>query len=166
MIVGRRFVCPSAHPMCGIQTRNRPGAVSLTRFVKLYIYVLFCDNAIANDPDWTGRRFSASQVELRLNVIWRELNSEKPSNFHISDPYTCPAEYLNPWNFTRFPPKTANLRLTGQLSAVDNTFVKTTLDFSMNNSKNRCKIHAFWPQLPIVWHQERPIWFDLKQNDS
>ena len=41
-----------------------------------------------------------------------------------------------------------------------------TLLFPMNISLNRCEIRIFWPHLPIVWHQEHPIWFELKQNDS
>ena len=51
--------------------------------------------------------------------------------FALLLPNTCPAEFSNPWNFTRFPPKTANIRLTGQLSAVDYTFVQK--DFGLFN---------------------------------
>ena len=38
------------------------------------------------------------------------------------------------------------------------------MDFPLNISWNRCKIRAFWPQLPIVWHQARQIWLKLKSR--
>ena len=36
----------------------------------------------------------------------------------------------------------------------------------MNIFKNECEIRVFLPQLPIVCHQERPIWFMLSPDGS
>ena len=60
-----------------------------------------------------------------ISILYRSANS--CSCIQYLPICTCLAEYLNPWNFTRFPPKTANIGLTGQIitiSAVDYTFVQ------------------------------------------
>ena len=90
---------------------------------------------------------------------------------HIyTEPNTSLIEYLNLSQVTGLPPKTSPKNqltgLTGSCLLLTTLFFKINLVFSMNVSKYWLENWLSWPQLPIDWHQARPIWLTLNLDGS